>query len=110
MSERTAYDWIDDIERMQGGPNGPTIKLRAAIAAMGEPVSATLEQFDEPAFTAQQTDVRRFMAVASKPHAAIAGTLADEIKAAIFQYEGQIPLALAIGVLRIVEKELLDAA
>lgn len=60
--------------------------------------------------TPQKTDVRRLMAVASKPHAAIAGTLADEIKAAIFKYEGQIPLALAIGVLRIVEKELLDDA
>ena len=46
----------------------------------------------------------------AEPHAAIAGTLADEIKAAIFKYEGQIPLALAIGVLRIVEKELLDDA
>lgn len=59
--------------------------------------------------TPQKTDVRRFMAVASKPHAAIASALADEIKAAIFKYEG-IPLALAIGVLRIVEKELLDDA
>ena len=56
------------------------------------------------------TDVRKFMAIASKPHAAIAGTLADEIKAAIYKYEGQIPLALAVGVLRIVEKELLDDA
>ena len=57
-----------------------------------------------------KTDVRKIMAVASKPHAAIAGALADELKAAIFRYEGQIPLALAIGVLRIVEKELLDNA
>jgi hypothetical protein len=31
MTERTAYDWIDDIERMQGGPNGPTIRLRACV-------------------------------------------------------------------------------
>lgn len=58
----------------------------------------------------QRTDVRKFMAVASKPHVEIAGALADELKAAIFKYEGQIPLALAIGVLRIVEKELLDDA
>ena len=56
----------------------------------------------------QKTDVRRFMAVSSKPHAEIAGALADEIKTAIFKHAGQIPLALAIGVLRIVEKELLD--
>ena len=57
-----------------------------------------------------KTDVHRFMAVSSKPHAEIAGALADEIKTAIYKYEGQIPLALAIGVLRIVEKELLDDA
>jgi hypothetical protein len=34
MSDRTAYDWIDDIERMQGGPNGPTIRLRACVLEM----------------------------------------------------------------------------
>jgi hypothetical protein len=56
------------------------------------------------------TDIRRFIAVASKPHAEIAGALADEIKAIVYKYDGQIPLALAIGVLRIVEKELLDDA
>lgn len=56
----------------------------------------------------QKTDVSRFMAVSSKRHAEIAGALADEIKTAIFKHAGQIPLALAIGVLRIVEKELLD--
>ncbi len=57
-----------------------------------------------------KTDVRRFIATASKPHAQIAGALADEIKAVIYKHEGMIPLALAIGVLRIVEKELLDDA
>jgi hypothetical protein len=55
-------------------------------------------------------DIRRFSTVESKPHAEIAGALAEEIKAAIFKYDGKIPLALAIGVLRIVEKELLDDA
>jgi hypothetical protein len=50
------------------------------------------------------------MAVASKPHAQLAGEMADEIKAVIYAYEQKIPLALAIGVLRIVEKEILDAA
>lgn len=57
-----------------------------------------------------RTDPRRFMAVASKPHAQLAGEMADEIKAVIYAYEQKIPLALAIGVLRIVEKEILDAA
>ena len=55
-----------------------------------------------------KTNVRRFTAVASKPHAEIAGALADELKAAIFKYEDRIPLALAVGVLRIVEQELID--
>ncbi|AAZ97162.1 hypothetical protein Tbd_1209 [Thiobacillus denitrificans ATCC 25259] len=57
-----------------------------------------------------RTDPRRFMAVASKPHAQLAGEMADEIKAVVYAYEQRIPLALAIGVLRIVEKEILDAA
>lgn len=53
---------------------------------------------------------RRFMAVASKPHIQIAEELANKIKDDVYQYSGKIPLALAIGVLRIVEKELLDEA
>jgi hypothetical protein len=57
-----------------------------------------------------KTDAHRFMALASKSHAHLAGALADDLKAAIARYDGQIPLALAIGVLRIVEKELLDDA
>ena len=60
--------------------------------------------------TAPKTDVRRFIALASKPHAHIAGALADEIKATIYRHAGKVPLALVIGVLRIVEKELLDDA
>lgn len=56
------------------------------------------------------TEPTRFMAVASKSHARIAADLADEIKETIHRYDGQIPLALAVGVLRIVEKELLDDA
>jgi len=56
-----------------------------------------------------KTDVKRFMAVASKPHAQIAGDLADAIKAEIYKHSG-VPLALVIGVLRIVEKDLLDDA
>ena len=52
----------------------------------------------------------RFMSTASKPHAQIAGDMSEEIKAVIYKYAGAIPLALAIGVLRIVERELLDNA
>ena len=52
----------------------------------------------------------RFMAVACKPHAQIAGDMAEEIKAVIYKHAGAIPLALAIGVLRIVERELLEDA
>lgn len=53
-------------------------------------------------------DPRKFMAVASKPHAQIAGELAEAIKQLIYEHADRIPLALAIGVLRIVEKEILD--
>jgi hypothetical protein len=43
-----AMRWLNEIETTQGGANGPTIKLRAAILALGEPVSATVEAFDAP--------------------------------------------------------------
>lgn len=55
------------------------------------------------------TDPRQFMAIASKPHSQIAGELANALKAEIHKHNG-LPLALIIGVLRIVEKELLDEA
>lgn len=58
----------------------------------------------------RKTDPMMFVAIASKPHAQLAGEMADEIKAVIYAYEQRIPLALAIGVLRIVEKEILDEA
>lgn len=51
---------------------------------------------------------RKFTSTSSKSHREIAGELAEQIKALIYQYSDQIPLALAVGVLRIVEKELLD--
>jgi hypothetical protein len=57
-----------------------------------------------------KTDPMLFVASASKPHAQIAGEMADEIKAVVYKYENKVPLALAIGVLRIVEKEILDSA
>lgn len=53
-------------------------------------------------------DPRKFMAIASKPHAQIAGELAEEIKALIYVHADRIPLALAVGVLRIVEQELIE--
>jgi hypothetical protein len=56
------------------------------------------------------TNPRKFMAIASKPHAQIAGELAEAIKVLIYEQADRIPLALAVGVLRIVEKELLDEA
>jgi len=45
MTERTAYDWIDDIERMQGGPNGPTIRLRACVLEMDAAEEGAKEAF-----------------------------------------------------------------
>jgi hypothetical protein len=50
----------------------------------------------------------KFMAVASKPHAQIAGELAQAIKDLIYQQADRIPLVLAIGVLRVVEMEILN--
>ena len=43
-----AMRWLNEVELAQGGANGPTIKLRAAILAMGEPLSATIETADSP--------------------------------------------------------------
>lgn len=52
---------------------------------------------------------RKFMAVASKSHAAIAGEMAEEIKAVVYKHADKIPFVLALGVLRVVELELMDA-
>lgn len=60
--------------------------------------------------TENSNDPHRFMSIASKPHAQIAAELAMTIKTSIYEYSDRIPLALVIGVLRIVEKELLDEA
>ena len=49
-----------------------------------------------------------FMHTASKTQSALAAKLAGEIKDLIHTYDDQIPLALAIGVIRIVERELID--
>lgn len=40
--------WLNEVEKVQGGSNGPTIKLRAAIEALGVPVSATIEALEQP--------------------------------------------------------------
>jgi hypothetical protein len=59
---------------------------------------------------AMRSDVRLFAAPVGKPHAEIAGQLAAEIHILIGSYNGSIPLALVLGVLRVVEHELLVAA
>ena len=56
------------------------------------------------------SDARKFMAVASKSHCEIAGEMAQQIKDLIYAHSDRIPLALAVGVLRIVEREMLDEA
>lgn len=58
--------------------------------------------------TATGNNVRLNDELSDKPHAAMAGDLADEIKAAIYRYADKIPLAIALGVLRIVEHEILN--
>lgn len=57
-----------------------------------------------------KTDPHIFMAKASKTNANIAAEMADDIKEVIFRYDGTIPLALVVGVLRIVEREIIDSA
>ena len=42
MDTSEAIRWLDAVEQAQGGASGPTIKLRAAIVALGEPVSAEI--------------------------------------------------------------------
>ena len=39
-----------------------------------------------------------------------AEAMANDIKSAIYAYSDRVPLALAIGVLEIVKKEIMDAA
>lgn len=54
---------------------------------------------------------RKFMAVTNKANAELAGELATRVTELVHKYDDRIPLALAIGVLRIVESELIrDAA
>ena len=54
------------------------------------------------------TNPLRFIAIATKPQAQRAAEMAEEIKAVIYKHANTVPLALAIGVLRIVERELMD--
>jgi hypothetical protein len=58
----------------------------------------------------EKTNPMIFMAKASKTNSYIAAEMADKIKAVIHEYDDQIPLALALGVIRIVEMELFNAA
>lgn len=48
------------------------------------------------------------MAFASKTNAHSAAEMAGKIKAVVHEYDGKMPLALAVGVLNIVARELLD--
>ena len=57
----------------------------------------------------EKTNPMIFMVKASKTNSHIAAEMADKIKAIIYEYDGQIPLALALGVIRIAETELIDA-
>lgn len=54
------------------------------------------------------TTLKLFKSRVSKSHDQLAGDMAAEIKEVIYTYSQRVPLALAIGVLRIVEKEILE--
>ena len=51
-----------------------------------------------------------FTVIQSKQQTDLAGEMSEKIQEIIYSYEAQVPLALAIGVLRIVEKEIMEAA
>jgi hypothetical protein len=57
--EAEAMRWLNEIEKTQGGANGPTIKLRAAILALGDPMSATVEAFEAPRSVAEVHRLRQ---------------------------------------------------
>ncbi len=48
------------------------------------------------------------MHLANKTQCKIAGEMSQKIKGIILTYDDQIPLALAIGVLEVVKKELIE--
>jgi hypothetical protein len=55
------------------------------------------------------TDPARFMHLASKRQCYAAAEMADDIKAAIHKHDDKVSLALALGVLEIVKKELIES-
>lgn len=54
-----ALRWLNEVEQAQGGANGPTIKLRAAILAIGEPVRAEICALPENATEPMQKAMQR---------------------------------------------------
>ena len=52
----------------------------------------------------------RFLEISSKNHTTIIDEMVSDIKGAIYKHAGTIPLALAIGVLEVVKKEILEDA
>jgi len=55
------------------------------------------------------TSPRKFMHLASKQQCIAAAKMADDITQAIEEHSETVPLALAVGVLEIVKKELLES-
>lgn len=51
---------------------------------------------------------QKFMHLANKSHCKIAGEMSQKIKDIILFYGDQIPLALAVGVLEVVKKEIIE--
>ena len=56
----------------------------------------------------KKIDPHLFMTKASKCEALMAADMADEIKEVIYGYAGKVSLALAVGGLRVVEREIMD--
>ena len=56
------------------------------------------------------TDHKRFTILrgSGKPAHDLTGEMAERVKAIIYEYAGRVPVAAAIGVLTIVQREILD--
>ena len=101
-----AMRWLNEVETVQGGSNGPTIKLRAAILTLGEPVGQLAPMRDAltglagwaqmilatddmpPDLRARFADNHRLttavLALAMTPNAPDAGIIQDRLADAIF--------------------------
>ena len=54
------------------------------------------------------TTLCKFISIESKPHTQMASEMCERIKEVIYSYADKLPFALVLGVLRVVEHELME--